>query len=109
MRRTLARKLRTLFPDEAARAEVVGLLNRYGSETYEREADRVRLDILKLAGPAMEAVKTWVKIAKTDYRDVLASAEYPNQMRSPTWKLPEADRLQIEAVDRRQYDDWLKK
>lgn len=104
---TLARRLRTMFPDSRARDQVATLLARYGSEPSEHEPDRVRLDILKLAGSSIEAVETWVNVAKTDYRDVLAAAEYPSQLRSPTWKLTEEDLSRIALIDRKQYTDWL--
>jgi len=83
----LAQKLETMFPDHATRAEIIGILNRYGLEPYEKEISRVRLDILKLAGASIEAVRMWVEVAKKDYREILASAEYPSQLRAATWEM----------------------
>jgi hypothetical protein len=50
-------------------------------------------------------IQMWVNIAKRDYRDVLASAEYPNQLRSQTWKLPKEETTRIEAIDSKQYEE----
>jgi hypothetical protein len=48
-----------------------------------------------------------VVTAKRDYRDVLAWAEYPEELRSPTWRMPAADQARIRAADRAQYIAWL--
>ena len=88
------------------RAAVVLLLERYGVESYEREPERVRLAALKLAGGDVEALHRHVETAKTDYRDVLAAAEYPGHSRRVTWE----ERGEEEAVfrsDAQQYQDWL--
>ena len=104
----LKSKLLTMFPENDARQEIIKILNQYGTETYEKEIDRVQLDILKLAGTSIEAVRMWVDVAKRDYRDILAAAEYPNQLLAPTWKMAKDEITRIQASDRKQYEEWIK-
>lgn len=59
------------FPDGDA-AAILELLERYGSEPYEREKARVQLAIVALSGGSKERLGELVQAAKTDYRDVLA-------------------------------------
>ena len=103
----LSEKLTKMFPDPAVRVRAESELNRYGLEKHEREKSRVRLAILKVAGTGMEQIKEWTDIAKRDYRDVLASAEYPNQLIAPTWKFSTSDRKDIENKDAEQYRKWI--
>jgi len=77
------------------------LLSSYGTENWHREQNRVRLAILKLAGGNLQGIKQWVETAKSDYRDALAWAEYPSQMKST-----KSD-VELQARDLKQYQDWL--
>jgi hypothetical protein len=63
---------------------VLELLESYGVEPYERERDRVQVDILKLSGGSEDKVRAFVAAAKRDYRDVLFWAEYPEEARLDT-------------------------
>jgi hypothetical protein len=65
-------------------ARVLELLDSYGVEPYERERERVRLDILKLSAGSEEKVREYVAVAKRDYRDVLFWAEYPEESKLDT-------------------------
>ena len=103
----LVMKLGMIFPNATTRERVIAILNQYGTEPYEKEIVRVRLDILKLAGNSIEEVEKWVDIAKKDYRDILASAEYPNELLAPTWKMPKHEVSRIRATDRNQYEEWV--
>jgi hypothetical protein len=103
----LARKLAKMFPDPAARAAVSDELSKYGAEQHEQGSDRVRLAILKLAGTSPEQLRYWVDIAKRDFRDVLAAAEYPDELRAPTWRMPAAEAGDIRKRDAEQYWKWL--
>jgi len=60
---------------ESLLQSVVAALDRYGAESHEREADRVKLAILRISAGDMDKLTYWVKIAKVDYRDVLAAEE----------------------------------
>ena len=103
----LVRKLGMIFPNTTTREKAIEILNQYGTESYEQEIVRVRLDILKLAGNSIEDVEKWVKIAKKDYRDILASAEYPGQLLAPTWRMPKDEVSRIQTTDRNQYEEWV--
>jgi hypothetical protein len=49
-------------------------------------------------------------VAKRDYRDVLARAEYPNEMQrsmSEMVKMPPEQAKRIRGQDREQYLEWL--
>jgi hypothetical protein len=95
------------FPTEDP-ATVIALLDAYGTEPHERERDRVHLAILRLSDGDAEKLLYWVGIAKQDYRDALAWAEYPSQMRAPVNPAPEISR-EIRQEDRKQYLAWLSK
>lgn len=103
MQKALANKLAVMFPDPEKRAQVERELQRYGVESYEREHERVRLAVLKLAGANVDEVRRFVDAACGDYRDVLAWAEYPEAMSLPPGK---AD-AEVHRRDRAQYEAWL--
>ena len=102
----LARKIPSLFP--GCEDSVKELLSRYGVETYEREPQRVRLAILKLSRGKIARAEYYLEEAKKDYRDVLAWAEYPEQVRAPTWKLAPEENSAMQERDLEQYEKWLK-
>jgi len=104
----LQKKLALLFPDPVDADLARQLLSEYGREEYEREAPRVRLAVLKLSGPNLEKVEEFVGTAKVDYRDVLALAEFPGQLRAQTWKMNPEEKKELEAIDREQYEAWLR-
>jgi hypothetical protein len=111
---TLERKLAKMWPDRTVCEQVLSILGRYGTERWEREGTRVKLAILKLSGGDAEALPKLVEAAKTDYRDVLLWAEYPEQAR--TRPAPrdrsasgEARHKRMLDRDRRRYEEWLKK
>ena len=68
------------FPEDR-RQRVLALLETYGVESYERERERVQLAILTLSAGNEEKLREYVAVAKVDYRDVLAWAEYPEESR----------------------------
>ncbi len=103
----LEQKLGSLFPDPARRATVEAELGRYGLGDHEPEVARVQLAILKLSGDDIERVRSHVRAAKGDYRDILAWAEYPAQMKGNSWRLPEAEREALRRADLEQYAAWL--
>lgn len=106
--------LAATFPGEEVRQQARGALSDYGTASYEREVDRVRLAVLKLSHGELDKLLLLVKDAKADYRDVLAWAEYPDEM-SASWALrqgltdEEQKRLaELRAGDRKRYEDWLR-
>ena len=106
MKKLLERKLQSMFPDDFTRRRVRKILLDYGRGAHEREPDRVRLAILKLAGTELRSVEKYTGYARDDYRTILAWAEYPRQARQ--WVAPEAAEKQkmIEA-DLAEYEGWL--
>lgn len=93
----LRRKLERLFPKERKRVEAEAVLATYD----EPGAVRIHLAALRLAGSDLAEVRRLLDEARKDFRDVLAWAEYPRQMRQ-TWSTPGA-----EADDRGSYEAWL--
>lgn len=104
MRSILTKTIAEMFPNARVRACVEHELRRYGEQTYHRECGRVRLAILKLAGRDLDKVRECTDAACVDYRDVLAWAEFPEQMTLPPFQ---ADAGVLKR-DRQQYEAWLK-
>ena len=78
-----------------------------GYEGY--EPARVQLAILKLSNGDSEKLQEYIRAARLDYRDVLAWAEYPEQIRSGKTRY-NTDLDVYEAIlkaDRQQYEAWL--
>ena len=75
--------VQAIFPKESW-GRVLEMLDCYGVKSYERERERVQLDILKLSVGSEEKVREYVAVAKRDYRDVLFWAEYPEESRLDT-------------------------
>ncbi len=101
-------KARQIFPthDETA---VLTMLQAYGAEPHEADDERVYLAILKLCDEAGASDPSpYVTRAKRDPRDVIAWAEYPNQMAfGPTDDPVKAEELRKSDDD--QYRAWLAK
>ena len=99
------KKIDKLFPER--KGEVAALLSEYGTEEYEREPERVRLAVLKISNGDLYKLKESIRAAKVDYRDVLAWAEYPEEMRSTAQKPTTKEIERIRRRDRMQYEAWL--
>ena len=100
-------KLELIFCDSETRSEASTILMTYGNEPHEQEPTRVRLAILKLAGPVpnIEKLTEFAEFAKGDFRDVLAWAEYPRQ--SKHWSAKGAEKDKLEQADLQEYQSWL--
>ena len=106
MKKLLERKLQSMFPDDFTRRRVRKILLDYGRGAHEREPDRVRLAILKLAGAELRSVEKYTGYARDDYRTILAWAEYPRQARQ--WVMPDAEeKRKLSEADLTEYEDWL--
>jgi len=103
----LVQKLASMFPNSEERDRIRDELNKYGQEPYEGAISRVQLAILKVAGTSFEKIREWTDIAKRDFRDVLAAAEYPEELITPTWKLPQSECKAIREKDAEQYLRWI--
>ena len=71
--------------------------------------------ILKLSNGSLDELRAMTTAAKTDFRDVLLWAEYPEEARA-RWSvrsdLSETERRELAAIrarDRAQYEAWLKR
>lgn len=92
--------------------EIMSILDEYGADSSERGRDRVQLAILKLSGGQRDQLPELVSMAKRDYRDVLADAEYPEQVRLrflDREKLSPDEREAMRRRDRKQYRKWLRR
>jgi len=76
-----------MFPDPSVRVPVENELSQYGPEEHERESSGAVGDS-QGRRHMRRKIKEWTGIAKRDYRDLLARAEHPNQLTTPTWRLP---------------------
>jgi hypothetical protein len=103
--RLLEQKVRQLFSGEVG-AEVLRILERYRGP----ERVRVQLAVLKCAGNDSEQVRARIEQATQDYRDILASAEYPRQMSIPASEfaaMPPREKRALLQADRDEYRSWL--
>jgi hypothetical protein len=62
--------VRATFPRSDA-STILGILDFYGTGSYEREKERVQLAIVSLSEGSEDKLLDLVQAAKTDYRDVL--------------------------------------
>ena len=88
------------------RTTAMSILRTYG-ET-DAEPHRVRVAILKLSAGQLGQLAHYTSAARRDFRDVLAWAEYPQELEQPIWQLPDAEVQRIRAADREQYLAWLR-
>jgi hypothetical protein len=107
-RKLVLSKIEHVFP-ESERAAVLQVLDRYGLGPNEPERERVQLAILKVCGGDQEQLRLALDNAKSDFRDVLAWAEYPGAMRNmgPSSADSSSKLARIDEEDRQQYIDWL--
>ncbi|WP_309572614.1 hypothetical protein [Deinococcus sp.] len=104
----LIRKIAQMFPERDP-VDLLAQLGDYGTESHEREIERVELAILKLyEEDGAPAAVELVQAAKTDYRDVLAWAEFPGQMRGPV-SAGSAEKPMLISRDYEQFQAWLER
>jgi hypothetical protein len=99
----LAAKIRTVFPD-ADPTDIRRQLAGYAGP----ERLRVQLAIVKLSDEdRRDSPEHHVAAACRDYRDVLAWAEFPRQVRPDWFSLSVTERAKVVKADRQQYARWL--
>lgn len=89
---------------------ILTMLDQYQTESAEDEPHRVHLAILKMAGEDTGKLQLYIDMAKEDFRDVIAGAEYPKFMKIGYFgfeKLNLDQKKQIKEDDWQQYDEWL--
>ncbi len=108
-RNLLIEKAKQCFPNEDPQ-EIIAILDEYGKEPYERELgrERVQIAILILSGVNTDQLREHMTMAKRDYWDVLAYAEFPEEMSKSTWKIGDQEAVNnVRIRDRQQYMNWL--
>jgi len=102
-------KIQLYWPDRDSE-DILAILNKYGTESYHKEQTRIHLAILKLSGGQLDKLETYLETARTDYRDVLAWAEYPEEMKigyTAKSKMTPEQVTDLRRRDREQYLNWL--
>ena len=69
-REMVLRKVKRTFPQHDP-AEILRILDEYGTEPYEGERERVQLAVLFASEGNLLTLGELVDLARTDYRDVL--------------------------------------
>lgn len=87
--------------------DVLSVLKEYAKDKW--ECARVQVAVLKLAHGNIERLRMHMMAAATDYRDVLAAAEYPEYFKKGhrVGALPAQEESQVIQSDWKQYKDWL--
>jgi hypothetical protein len=106
----VTRVIRRDFAESQFDAALAVVREYSGMQGSERGRARVQLAALKLAKGDLDSLRVQIGVARQDYRDALATAEYPEysgrgfQVRD----LPVADQQRIIANDWKQYEEWLR-
>ena len=98
------RVLDCLYEDPDRRARVKALLEDYQGN----EIARVRLGILKASRGDLDQIERLVHLAKSDWRDLLVTAEYP--LSFGKLGLQESDPERYDGLlerEQKDYDRWL--
>jgi len=66
--------IKRYFPEEQI-SDVLDVLSEYGTESWHREEERVKRDVVIISRGSMEKLKSAILLAKNDYRDVLIGEE----------------------------------
>jgi len=66
--------IRRYFYEEQI-AEVLAILSEYGTEEWHREEERVKRDVIIISKGSINMLKSTIKLAMCDYRDVLIGEE----------------------------------
>lgn len=66
--------IRRYFPEDQV-AEALEILSEYGTEEWHREKDRVKRDAVIISRGSIEALRSTINLAMSDYRDVLVGEE----------------------------------
>jgi len=66
--------IKRYFPEEQ-RAEVLDILSAFGTEEWHREEERVKRDAVILSRGSLDNLRSTIRLAMMDYRDVLIGEE----------------------------------
>lgn len=95
---TVALKINAIFPEEQ-REPALRILEAYPG----RAGTRLQLAMLKNSAGDLDKLADQVRLAEVDYRDVLALAEYPRQLRTAAGEVTD----EMQKADRQDYESWL--
>lgn len=106
------KKVQQYWPDDVD--HMMAILDRFGGSSRAKVGRaRVQLALLKLANGSCHALQNYIDLAIRDYRDVLAWAEYPRQLKAchlARKDLSPQQQKELETIrklDREQYLTWL--
>jgi hypothetical protein len=94
----VATKIDAIFPENQRRPAL-----RIPEACQGRAGTRLQPATLKNSGGDHGNVADQVHLAEVDYREVLALAEYPRQLRTPAGTVTE----EMQKADRADYESWL--
>jgi hypothetical protein len=95
------------FPGEQT-FEVVRLLGGCAADEDEGIRDRIHAAVLKLAGGNIERLRQLTEIARADFRDVIAPAEYPRYLNAHNPSgLSAPEQQAIFDADWAEYHAWI--
>jgi hypothetical protein len=66
--------IRRYFSEEQL-TEVLDILSEYGTEEWHREGERVKRDAVIISRGSIDKMRSTIKLAMIDYRDVLIGEE----------------------------------
>ena len=66
--------IKRYFPEERL-AEVLDILSAYGTEEWHREEERVKRDAVIISRGSLDNLRSTIRLAMVDYRDVLMGEE----------------------------------
>ena len=84
------------------------MLAEHAATARHPEVVRVQVALLKLCEGKLDKLQRAITEAHGDYRDVLAWAEYPAQMRAPVSGVTKGQMNSFVYGDLLQYEDWLR-
>ena len=92
------------------RRQVLEIIDSYDPAGREPQRSRVQLAALKLAAGNVNELRRHVDAASRDFRDVIASAEYPAAARQrPSSRGDETEQQHVYDADWEQYRAWLER
>lgn len=66
--------IKRYFAEEQVK-EVLAILSEYGTEEWHREEERVKRDAIIISRGSIDKLKSAIRLAQVDYRDVLIGEE----------------------------------
>ena len=69
--------IRRYFQEEQI-SQVLEILSEYGTESWQREPERVRRDAIIISRGSVDTLRSTIQLAMRDYRDVLIGEQIDN-------------------------------